>query len=277
MYHRYSYSKTKGLFGGVSIEGSVIVERQDANAIAYQMDVTASQLLSGAVDCPEWASPLIKTLEMCTGLPGGRKWIDETNVDSRYAFGNGMESPGPGSTSPRRRSLISPPSWGRKKSSGSYFPSTPHEETLPKAVAHDTTATRSFQTQFDSDFGLIDTRPTHHPKLSLRQSPPHQSSFSPDSPFNDLPPFPVNDANRNVNDLDSTFSSMSLSKSNRRHTLSYEDNRRDSSASHARTFSDDRFARPHIAPKAELTAPLPLHEGIGRAIALFDFRAVQVS
>lgn len=26
---RYSYSKTKGLFGGVSVEGSVIVERQE--------------------------------------------------------------------------------------------------------------------------------------------------------------------------------------------------------------------------------------------------------
>lgn len=25
----YSYSKTKGLFGGVSLEGSVIVERQE--------------------------------------------------------------------------------------------------------------------------------------------------------------------------------------------------------------------------------------------------------
>ena len=42
----YSYSKTRGLFGGVSIAGSVIVERQDANAQAYRTDVTAKQLLS---------------------------------------------------------------------------------------------------------------------------------------------------------------------------------------------------------------------------------------
>lgn len=40
----YSYSRTKGLFGGVSIEGSIIVERQDANAKAYGQDVTAKQL-----------------------------------------------------------------------------------------------------------------------------------------------------------------------------------------------------------------------------------------
>ncbi|KIO21144.1 hypothetical protein M407DRAFT_43526, partial [Tulasnella calospora MUT 4182] len=51
----YSYSKTKGLFGGVSIEGSLIVERQDANSIAYQSDVTAKQLLSGMIPPPHWA------------------------------------------------------------------------------------------------------------------------------------------------------------------------------------------------------------------------------
>lgn len=40
----YSYSKTKGLFGGVSVEGSVIVERSDANGKAYGTKVTAKQL-----------------------------------------------------------------------------------------------------------------------------------------------------------------------------------------------------------------------------------------
>ncbi|KAG8799882.1 hypothetical protein FRC16_004192, partial [Serendipita sp. 398] len=45
----YSYSKTKGIFGGVSIEGSVIVERQDANCLAYDSNVTAQMLLSGVV------------------------------------------------------------------------------------------------------------------------------------------------------------------------------------------------------------------------------------
>ena len=39
---RYSYSKTRGLFGGVSLEGSVIVERQDARyAIAASAKSTA--------------------------------------------------------------------------------------------------------------------------------------------------------------------------------------------------------------------------------------------
>ena len=64
----FSYSKTRGLFGGVSVEGSVIVERQDTNARAYQADYTVKQLLDGGVyPPPDWTSELIKTLENCIG------------------------------------------------------------------------------------------------------------------------------------------------------------------------------------------------------------------
>lgn len=153
----YSYSKTRGLFGGVSIEGSVIMERQDANAQAYRTDVTAKQLLSGAIPPPEWASTLIKTLESCTGLPGGRRWVQEFqdhHPSGPYMFGS-VESPslenspfdsrdfpdspsgGSGTTPPignsangklskkkkeKSSSISFPPmQWGRQKSSGSYF------------------------------------------------------------------------------------------------------------------------------------------------------------
>ena len=73
----YSYSKTKGLFGGISVEGSLIVERQDANRIAYSQDVSSKQLLSGGLDRPEWSDDLIDVLNQCTGMPGGRQWVDD--------------------------------------------------------------------------------------------------------------------------------------------------------------------------------------------------------
>ncbi|GHJ83842.1 hypothetical protein NliqN6_0244 [Naganishia liquefaciens] len=73
----YSYSKTKGLFGGLSIEGSVIVERQDANRQAYGTDLTAKQILSGAIDPPPWADELLEVLRAHIGMPGGRAWIDD--------------------------------------------------------------------------------------------------------------------------------------------------------------------------------------------------------
>ncbi|KAH9991194.1 DUF500-domain-containing protein [Xylariaceae sp. FL0662B] len=58
----FSYSKTKGLFAGVSLEGSGIVERRDANEKLYGQRYTAAQLLSGAVRPPPQASPLMSVL-----------------------------------------------------------------------------------------------------------------------------------------------------------------------------------------------------------------------
>ncbi|WEW58191.1 hypothetical protein PRK78_003659 [Emydomyces testavorans] len=59
----FSYSKTKGLFAGVSLEGSVLVERRDANAKLYNARVTASQLLGGAVRPPPGTEPLMRVLQ----------------------------------------------------------------------------------------------------------------------------------------------------------------------------------------------------------------------
>ncbi|KAG8733428.1 hypothetical protein FRC11_006315 [Ceratobasidium sp. 423] len=83
----YSYSRTKGLFGGISVEGSIIVERQDANALAYDADVTSKQLLSGVVPTPQWAQGLVRALERCTGLPTGQKWIQEDRTGSDVSGG----------------------------------------------------------------------------------------------------------------------------------------------------------------------------------------------
>ncbi|GJN88218.1 hypothetical protein Rhopal_001183-T1 [Rhodotorula paludigena] len=81
----YSYSRTKGLFGGASIEGSVIVERSDANAKAYGSDVTVTQLLSGHVDPPQWALPLISSISRLAtparSLPGGG-WSTSSPLDT---------------------------------------------------------------------------------------------------------------------------------------------------------------------------------------------------
>ncbi|KAJ1309710.1 hypothetical protein OPQ81_006475 [Rhizoctonia solani] len=128
----YSYSRTKGLFGGISVEGSIIVERQDANALAYEADVTSKQLLSGVVPTPPWAQPLVRALERCTGLPTGQKWIQEdrtgSDVSGNYHFGgvgssSSQSSPRGGiiDRTKRMSGVFSPP-WSKKKESMSYFP-----------------------------------------------------------------------------------------------------------------------------------------------------------
>ncbi|KAI0113309.1 DUF500-domain-containing protein [Daldinia grandis] len=58
----FSYSKTKGLFAGVSLEGSAIVERRDANEKLYGQRWTAAQLLTGSVRPPPQAAPLMSVL-----------------------------------------------------------------------------------------------------------------------------------------------------------------------------------------------------------------------
>jgi lipid-binding SYLF domain-containing protein len=58
----FSYSKTKGLFAGVSLEGSAIIERRDANEKLYGRRWTARELLSGQVPVPPAAEPLMRVL-----------------------------------------------------------------------------------------------------------------------------------------------------------------------------------------------------------------------
>ncbi|KAJ3301706.1 hypothetical protein HDV03_000472 [Kappamyces sp. JEL0829] len=58
----YSYSNSQGLFAGMSLEGSVILERKDANEQFYKEKVTAKELLSGFVPKPSGAEVLYTAL-----------------------------------------------------------------------------------------------------------------------------------------------------------------------------------------------------------------------
>jgi len=58
----YSYSRSQGLFAGVSLEGTVIAARDDANAQYYGRKVTPAQILSGQVKPPKGAAGLVKAL-----------------------------------------------------------------------------------------------------------------------------------------------------------------------------------------------------------------------
>jgi lipid-binding SYLF domain-containing protein len=59
----YTYSKTKGLFAGASLEGAVIVTRGDENDRYYGRHVTASEILDGRVRPPRGAAVLRAALE----------------------------------------------------------------------------------------------------------------------------------------------------------------------------------------------------------------------
>ncbi|KAG8871070.1 hypothetical protein FRC20_010991 [Serendipita sp. 405] len=137
----YSYSKTKGIFGGVSIEGSVIVERQDANCLAYDSNVTAQMLLSGVVPVPQWADGLIQAISNITGQSVGSKWVRERGLDSpiEYAFG-GIGSPGSVTKKKSPKGEFPPKSWGTPKNDGSYFDAWENNDNQTKQRAQNNDA-----------------------------------------------------------------------------------------------------------------------------------------
>jgi len=64
----FSYSKSKGLFAGMSLEGTVLIERKDANRDFYGSPVPAKDILGGRVPPPEVASRLYEIIEAAEGL-----------------------------------------------------------------------------------------------------------------------------------------------------------------------------------------------------------------
>ncbi|KAL2150697.1 hypothetical protein VTH82DRAFT_7260 [Thermothelomyces myriococcoides] len=75
----FSYSKTKGLFAGVSLEGSAIIERKEANARMYGRPVSAKELLTGRERPPPQAAPLLSVLNsrVFRGLGGPGAMADD--------------------------------------------------------------------------------------------------------------------------------------------------------------------------------------------------------
>ena len=256
----------------------MIVERQDANAQAYLSNVSAKQILSGVVTPPDWAQPLIRTLESCTSAPGGRKWVSDSrpSSDSQYAFG-GIASPNaevPQSLRKQQRKsspnagTFPPDSWGTPASSGSYF-DPPTEEAVSGSAWDYDHPPPPFEANFDSDF-VPATRSRHNPGQSLdssirtgsgtRLSAHTRSSSSAASGTN---PF-HSQAERESDgyDISTSFGP----------TLEDEDN----PFGPGNRIVDAATARYRQAERDRvLSTPLAQGEGVGRAIALFDFHAVQ--
>jgi len=58
----YTYSRSQGIFGGISLEGTIIGTRDDANARYYGRYVSPTDILSGRVKAPRGARKFQKVL-----------------------------------------------------------------------------------------------------------------------------------------------------------------------------------------------------------------------
>lgn len=63
----YTYSRSQGIFAGVSLEGTVIVTKKERNAEYYGHPVEASDILGGKAPPPAGTMALIKELEVSSG------------------------------------------------------------------------------------------------------------------------------------------------------------------------------------------------------------------
>jgi len=61
----YTYSLSKGLYAGLSVDGKVIVTRHDVNERFYGQQITAKELLMGEIPTPPAAQPLYDALKRC--------------------------------------------------------------------------------------------------------------------------------------------------------------------------------------------------------------------
>ena len=247
------------------------MERQDANAIAYKSPVTARILLGGVTDPPPWAASLIKTLEACTGMPGTKKWVEDSRPgDGRYLFSG---SASPVMTEPtslwkkgKNKLAFPPPSWGDPREGGSYFSSS-DENYSPGTEGHrEQSAFHGSEPLFESG---VDSQPTRHSRFtqSMSHTPSGSLWDSPDSLQSPL--------SSRHSKSQSTTSPMQLKSSNpfSPFTTSGRTYGVDDVAYDAR----NSLSSPYIEPKPELSRPFRPQEGVGRAIALYNFNAVEVS
>lgn len=85
----FTYSKNKGLFAGLSLEGTGLVQRKDANEAFYGQKIPVQDLLSGKVPPPEAASQVYDIIEAAehmdeSGVPAS-SYVPEVSMGDKDA------------------------------------------------------------------------------------------------------------------------------------------------------------------------------------------------
>lgn len=68
------YTKSKGFYAGIALDGTVVVERHDENARFYGQKIRAADLIKGAVSRPRSTDGLIAAIEMAEGRTAGQDY-----------------------------------------------------------------------------------------------------------------------------------------------------------------------------------------------------------
>lgn len=188
----FAYSKTKGLFAGVSLEGSILIERRDANEKLYNRRVTALQLLNGEVPVPPAADALMRVLNsrVFAGVAGSGAAPDQMYNDipvydeahedvvwqgrTGNAYGEGIRSDRTGSeygVGPRRANTWQDDHYDSAQT-GLVSPSSRRNETFDSMLGNQG---RSRSNTFDQDSYSYSDKPK--PGRPTAPKPVFQSKF----------------------------------------------------------------------------------------------------
>ncbi|CAO3609160.1 unnamed protein product [Cunninghamella echinulata] len=190
----YSYSKTRGLFAGVSLEGSVVVTRGDANEKLYGRRVTAKELLNGTVAPPPEADVLYRALNA--------KFHTLGNTGSSYQRGIEDESAAPlykSTNISARGTLRKPPPVRQVAGYGAPAPPPPQSLTTPSYNNNNNTNTNTnnnnnvYGNTQNNNNGYSNSSNSHTytpPVVPPTYTPPTQSRFQPQGDVKRAPPPP---------------------------------------------------------------------------------------
>ncbi|CAG2252362.1 SH3YL1 [Mytilus edulis] len=140
----YTYSKTKGLFAGISIEGSALIERKDANKKFYGQEIRAYQILSGEVDPPTECLPLYQANKVTQSV--GEKFQDRI---SSFSF-KSKEEKSQHDKSPPQHTVLTK----RFSASSKSEHSSSNIRIKMEGMASTATALHSFQGQLPCDLSF---------------------------------------------------------------------------------------------------------------------------
>jgi len=90
------YTKSKGFYAGIALDGTVVVERKDENERFYGRKIKAGELIKGGAKRPSSTDGLIATIEMAEGKPAREDMIPTGLSPSEQA--EVMEPPTPESS-----------------------------------------------------------------------------------------------------------------------------------------------------------------------------------
>ncbi|KAJ1671237.1 hypothetical protein IWW47_001149 [Coemansia sp. RSA 2052] len=111
----YSYSKSKGLFAGISVEGSMVMQRKDVNEAFYGRPAPPDQVLDGVIQPPEgiseWEVLRMVLEERCTPpahTAGAHRQQQQQHRETLYDDDEGVGPIGPTSPTAARASTGTP-------------------------------------------------------------------------------------------------------------------------------------------------------------------------